>query len=203
MLAAIGNVTMEDVDVSGEYRKPGLYVQGYTDMTGLQFVTGNTVDVDSTSWGKPIVIDPMADQLPTGTPGTPANAGSFFDESAANGSYDLSDIAVTQHGAQFNELDGTTKADTIVGTNISDLITGFEGADSLAGGDGNDVFLIASQAEHASGETIDGGDGDDSIAFRATSASSSPSRPGHECRECLSRCLCWWRELQHGRHCRA
>ena len=27
----------------------------------------------------------MADQLPTGTPGTAANAGSFFDETNANG----------------------------------------------------------------------------------------------------------------------
>ncbi len=186
VLAAMGNVTFEDVDVSGNYRKPGLYVQGYTDMTGLQFVSGNTVDVDSTSWGKPVVIDPMADQLPTGTPGTPGNAGSFFDDSAANGSYDLSGLVVTAPDSQFNELDGTTKADTIVGTNFHDLITGFEGDDDLSGGgdddvivggpgadhmdggDNDDVFIINSPAEHAAGETIDGGDVNDSIAFTST-----------------------------------
>lgn len=173
VLTAMGNVTFQDVAISGNYRKPGLYVQGYTDMTGLQFVSGNTVDVDSTSWGKPIIIDPMADQLPTGTPGTPANAGSFFDDSAANGSYDLSGIVVTAPVGQFNELDGTTKADTIVGTNISDLITGFDGADDLSGGGGDDAFVIASGADHAAGESIDGGDGNDAIFFTSTTASDS------------------------------
>ena len=159
VLTPIGAVTLTGVSISGQYRKPGLYVQGYTDTTGLQFGAGNSVTANSTEWGKPIVIDPMADQLPTGTPGTPGNGGSFFDDASANGSYDLSAIAVTVSGADFNELDGTTKADTIVGTNVADQITGFGGNDNLSGGGGNDVIVGGSGTD-----TMSGGMGNDTFS---------------------------------------
>src|SRR6185295_2831303 len=111
VLTSMGTVTFTDVDITGNTRKFGLTVHGFTDTTGLSF-SNVTVDVDSTSFDKPVFVDPMDDQLPSGTPGTPANAGSFFDDASANGSYDLSGVNVTQIGAQFSELDGTTKADT-------------------------------------------------------------------------------------------
>ncbi len=112
VLTEMGTVTLDGVAIIGTYKKPGLYVQGYTDTSGLS-ITNSSVDVVSTVWGKPVIIDPMGDQLPTGQAGTAANGGSFFDQTNANGSYDLSDLTVTQVGAQFSELDGTTKADTM------------------------------------------------------------------------------------------
>src|SRR5690606_23719178 len=138
------------------YRKPGLYVQGYTDTTGLDFTPGfNLVDVISTAWGKPVVIDPMADQFPDGTVGDSGNAGSFFDDTAANGSYDLTGLTVTE--GQINELDGTTAADAIIGSNTNDQIRGFDGVDDLDGGAGDDVFVYGAGSEFEAGEHVDGG----------------------------------------------
>jgi len=164
VLTKMGTVSFDTVSISGNYRKPGLYVQGYTDTTGLTF-TNSSVDVTSTSWLKPVLIDPMADQLPSGMPGTAANAGSFFNETGANGSYNLSGLSVVQKVGQFNELDGTTRADTIVGTDANDQITGFAGDDNLSGGGGDDVFIIAASGDHGSAEAINGGTGTDTIRF--------------------------------------
>ncbi|MBU2503348.1 VCBS domain-containing protein [bacterium] len=141
VLTAMGNVVFTDVSVTGVYNKYALGIQGYTDTTGLSFVgTENEIDAQ-TGWGKPVFFDPMADQTPDGAPGTPGNAGSFFDEAGANGSADFSNLHVVQYGAQINEIQGTTQADTITGTEANDAITGFEGADTLAGGEGNDIYV--------------------------------------------------------------
>lgn len=169
MLTGIGSITFEGVEITGEYRKPGLYVQGYTDMSGFDVSAGgNLVDVTSTAWGKPVIIDPMADLWPTGTPGTPGNAGSFFDNSAADGSYDLEGLEVVDRSGQFNELDGTTKADAITGTNAADQITEFGGADTIDAGDGNDVIVVRSDAEVSALVAVDGGDGVDTVVFAST-----------------------------------
>jgi Ca2+-binding RTX toxin-like protein len=169
VLTGIGSITFEGVEITGEYRKPGLYVQGYTDMSGFDVSAGgNLVDVTSTAWGKPVIIDPMADLWPTGTPGTPGNAGSFFDDSAADGSYDLEGLEVVDRSGQFNELDGTTKADAITGTNAADQITGFGGADTIDAGDGNDVIVVRSDAEVSALVAVDGGDGVDTVVFAST-----------------------------------
>ena len=82
VLTPIGTVTIDGLDVEGASRKASFYIQGYTDMTGLS-VANSTVDAVS-GWGKPVIIDPMADQLPSGTPNDAGNAGSFFDETGAN-----------------------------------------------------------------------------------------------------------------------
>ncbi|WP_371036354.1 VCBS domain-containing protein [Rhodosalinus sp. FB01] len=150
VLTPIGTVTIDGLTLSGEARKPAFYVQGYTDMTGLS-VANSSVDVDSTLWGTPVGIDPMADQSPSGTPNTAANPGSFFDETAADGSVDLSGLTVTLPAGQIVFIDGTTQADSIVGTNADDLINGFTGNDTLDGGAGDDLFVWTP------------GDGDDSV----------------------------------------
>ncbi|AKH99519.1 type I secretion C-terminal target domain [Hoeflea sp. IMCC20628] len=139
VLTAMGTVTIDGLDVEGATRKASFYIQGYTDMTGLT-VTNSTVDTVS-GWGKPVIIDPMADQLPSGTPNDSGNAGSFFDDSAANGSYELSGLIVVQKAGQFSELDGTTKADTITGTGANDQITGFAGTDTINAGAGDDAII--------------------------------------------------------------
>ncbi|WP_371056533.1 Ig-like domain-containing protein [Rhodosalinus sp. K401] len=150
VLTPIGTVTIDGLTLSGEARKPAFYVQGYTDMTGLS-IANSSVDVDSTLWGTPVGIDPMADQSPSGTPNTAANPGSFFDETAADGSVDLSGLTVTLPAGQIVFIDGTTQADSIVGTNADDLINGFTGNDTLDGGAGDDLFVWTP------------GDGDDSV----------------------------------------
>ncbi|MCB1490547.1 MAG: tandem-95 repeat protein, partial [Rhodobiaceae bacterium] len=139
VLTPIGTVTIDGLSVEGVSRKASFYIQGYTDMTGLS-VANSTVDTVS-GWGKPVIIDPMADQLPSGLPNDSGNAGSFFDETGANGSYNLSGLTVVQNGGQFSELDGTTKADAITGTNANDQITGFEGDDIINAGAGNDTII--------------------------------------------------------------
>jgi len=164
VLTTMGTVTIDGLDVTGVTRKASFYIQGYTDTRGLT-ITNSTVDTVS-GWGKPVIIDPMADQSPTGTADTPLNPGSFFDQTGANGSYNLSGLTVTQHGAQFSELDGTTRNDTIVGTNGNDQITGFAGSDLLNGGDGDDVFRLADDSVVGSGSrSLNLGDG----TFRAIS----------------------------------
>lgn len=158
VLAPMGAVVFTNVDVSGTYGKVGLYVQGYTDTSGLVFTpaSGNTVDVTA-GWGIPVFVDPMADQLPTGTPGTGANAGSLYDDSEHSGAqYDLSGLHVVQNGAQVVVLDGTTDDDTIVGSDANDVISGFSGSDDLSGGLGDDVIDGGEGAD-----TLAGGDGDD------------------------------------------
>ena len=150
VLTPIGTVTIDGLTLSGEARKPAFYVQGYTDMTGLS-VANSSVDVDSTLWGTPVGIDPMADQSPSGTPNTAANTGSFFDETAADGSVDLSGLTVTLPAGQSVFIDGTTQAESIVGTNADDVINGFTGNDTLDGGAGDDRFAWTP------------GDGDDSV----------------------------------------
>ncbi len=166
VLTPMGTVTIDGLEVTGNTRKASFYVQGYTDTSGLT-VTDSTVDTVVSSWNKPVVIDPMADQLPTGTPNTPANGGSFFDDTNANGSYNLSGLTVVQHGLQFNELDGTTEADVIVGSNANDQVTGFAGADTLTGGAGYDTFIYA---VGDGSDSIDGGANTDTLRVASTAA---------------------------------
>ncbi|MEH6645905.1 Ig-like domain-containing protein [Sulfitobacter sp.] len=163
VLTAMGAVVIDGLDVTGESRKVSFYVQGYTDMTGLT-ITGSTVDTVS-GWGKPVIIDPMADQLPSGTPNDAGNGGSFFNETGANGSYDLSGLTVTQTGIQFNEVQGTTQNDTITSSNANDEIVGFAGNDVLNGGGGADTFIFDTDDGT---NTVDGGAGDDTVRATAT-----------------------------------
>ena len=63
---------------------------------------------------------------------------------------------------------GAAGADTLNGFSNPDLIEGRGGADTLNGGGGDDVFIIASSADHPVGETIDGGGNTDTIRFTST-----------------------------------
>ena len=58
-------------------------------------------------------------------------------------------------------LVGDGGANMLEGGEGNDSLTGGEGADILYGGAGNDTFLVASNNDLASGETIDGGTGTD------------------------------------------
>ncbi|MGJ8569716.1 MAG: tandem-95 repeat protein [Hoeflea sp.] len=146
VLTPMGTVIFENVSITGDYSKLGLYIQGFTDTTGLEFrestaapgTPGTVINVDA-GWGVGLGIDPMADQFPTGTAGTPGNAGSFFNEANANGSVDLTFVSVTDANGGINSfVDGTSKADIITATGNSDIIKGFAGDDTIDGGAGAD-----------------------------------------------------------------
>ena len=64
----IGNVVFDNVHVTGSYAKVLLYVQGYTDLDGLNFQgTGNSF-TGHAGWGWALAIDPMADEHPPPRP---------------------------------------------------------------------------------------------------------------------------------------
>ena len=52
----------------------------------------------------------------------------------------------------------------------NDAIFGGNGADTMVGGLGDDVFFIANDSDHATGEIITGGDGTDTIRFTSVEA---------------------------------
>jgi Ca2+-binding RTX toxin-like protein len=60
-------------------------------------------------------------------------------------------------------INGTAGNDTIVGSAGSDRLFGKGGVDSLAGHDGDDTFIYDQGADIAPGESIDGGQGFDTI----------------------------------------
>ncbi|MDX8482956.1 cadherin-like domain-containing protein [Mesorhizobium sp. VK24D] len=69
-----------------------------------------------------------------------------------------------------DELHGGGDNDTIFGNGGNDRIFGDQGADSIFGGNGNDIVIIERSTNYALGETIDGGDGFDTIRFASTIA---------------------------------
>jgi Ca2+-binding RTX toxin-like protein len=91
----------------------------------------------------------------------------------------LSNIeSVTLSGNGINYVVGSDAANAVVGgTGVdhinagagNDTIDGGVGADNLVAGTGDDVFLIALAADHAAGETMTGGAGNDTIRFTSTS----------------------------------
>ena len=72
--------------------------------------------------------------------------------------------------AAANTLNGLGGDDTLNGENGNDIIRGGEGNDILSAGDGNDIFLIGASSEHGTDETLDGGNGTDTMRFISVTA---------------------------------
>jgi hypothetical protein len=70
-------------------------------------------------------------------------------------------------GGDLVTIQGTAGNETITGTAIADTINGGAGADNLTGGAGDDTFNLAN-GDFASGESIDGGDDNDTIVLTTT-----------------------------------
>ena len=60
---AIGNVVFDNVSVTGAYSKLLLFVQGYTDLDGLTFLSTGTNLNGSAGWGVAAQIDPTTGSL--------------------------------------------------------------------------------------------------------------------------------------------
>lgn len=116
----------------------------HADITNVERVTINEDLCDVTS-------------ASTNTQGGYGTAAINVDASAVTGALTM----VGNMGA--NILVGTALADTIYGGDGNDVITGGEGADTLNGGAGDDIFVIKTFAQLATGESITGRSGTDTL----------------------------------------
>ncbi|WP_439596284.1 right-handed parallel beta-helix repeat-containing protein [Falsiroseomonas sp.] len=74
-------------------------------------------------------------------------------------------------GSDHNDtLHGDAGDNILTGGAGDDTLAGDSGADTLLGGLGNDLFRIGTAAQHATGEVIDGGEGNDVILFTSVTA---------------------------------
>lgn len=88
---------------------------------------------------------------------------------SVSGPIDLSGVTGTNTGpGRISELQGLATDDRLTGTDGADLLFGRGGADTLLGGDGDDLFVYATPAQFAEGESIDGGAGTDTVLFTGT-----------------------------------
>ena len=71
-----------------------------------------------------------------------------------------------------NVIIGSNGTDSIDGGAGNDTIIGGLAADTLLGGADNDLFLLASTAEFAGGEIIDGGLGTDTVRYTGNAAAT-------------------------------
>ena len=74
--------------------------------------------------------------------------------------------------SNIEQATGTANADSLTGDSNDNALIGLGGADGLSGGAGNDSFRVQSNSDIVSGESINGGTGDDTILFDSTSATS-------------------------------
>jgi hypothetical protein len=87
-----------NVHVSGSYAKVLVYVQGYTDLDGLDFQGAGNCFTGHAGWGWALAIDPTADETSAAAPGTPGEPGFFDDAAAATlapNTVDLSNVTVS------------------------------------------------------------------------------------------------------------
>lgn len=151
--AAGGTVSITDNDFTGTYAQDLIAIYrfaGFASFTG----SGNTANV-SASFG---LLNP--DSV-----GGILDLTGFF-SSAVNQFVN----PVTGVTSAIATPQGLASADDLTGTTFGDVFNGRGGADTLEGGGGADLFIVATPADHAVGEVIDGGAGIDTIAFAATIA---------------------------------
>ena len=81
--------------------------------------------------------------------------------------------ANTLTGTDFADtLIGNAGADQLIGGDGNDTLVGGAGRDTVQGGAGDDVVRLASTAEFAAGELIDGGDDTDTLRYTGTVAAT-------------------------------
>lgn len=131
----IGNVTFEDVTVSGTYGKTLLYVHGYNDLAGLD-VSGLTLGSatgTATGWTGLYVDPALGISSANFTP-------------AADGVNNLSLDGLTVEGGAFgwglsNLATGTRGADAYVGSADTNVMSGGAGDDVFTGAGGDDYLI--------------------------------------------------------------
>ncbi|WP_092424613.1 cadherin domain-containing protein [Alloyangia pacifica] len=157
VLEPIGSVTIDGVHVTGDYDKPHLAIQGYTDLSGLTI--GESSLSGASGWGVLAFIDPIADGTTDAVSATPGRPGAYDGSGAATSTLDLSGLTVVNS-------DLTAELDVFVrGLAAADIQTGTEGRDALNIFSENDEDLGGNDVLSGLGgdDTLFGGDGDDTL----------------------------------------
>jgi hypothetical protein len=159
---AIGTIDLNNVTVTGTYEKTLVYIGGYNDLTGLDFIGGLNLGsaMSSAAWAA-LYIEPIsAGGAVTADPDSLSDIdltgvdvlGGSFGTSPAFALYGDSTIVVV----------GTPGDDTVTGTSEDEGYLGAGGNDTIDAGGGNDVIL---QGPGGGTDVIDGGAGADSVTI--------------------------------------
>ena len=148
---------INSVEVNGSFAKVGVYIQGYTNLSGLS-LSGLTGTV-AAGWGYGTYINPTIDN-PAGTPADVGGYPGAFNTIGADGSVDLTGVTLVNTtpvnvalGHPLYPFNGVILSAIVNGTPVAESITGTVGQDILIGGGGDDI--------------INGGGGDDTIVWYA------------------------------------
>ena len=141
---SMGNVTIDNVSVSGLFHKIGVAFYNYADIDGLTI--GGTGDLDLSSvetiWGAALNIDGIAADFDA----------SVFDLSLPAGAGIHTEL-------QGDKLGQAATSQTIIGTTSNDRLVGKGGNDTLHGGQGDDMLFGAD----VPGQPLDGDTGADTL----------------------------------------
>ncbi|MEQ8405926.1 MAG: right-handed parallel beta-helix repeat-containing protein [Oceanicaulis sp.] len=147
----IGNVTVNNVTVSGEYHKNPIAFFNFGEIDGLS-ITGLDLSGAESWWGPLFNLDGFSDE-----------------------NVDASGFGITfpSTSAVHAEIQGEKDAQgpvnsTITGTSGNDSLHGKEGDDTLNGGDGDDILYGGNKPggafdDGAGDDTLNGGAGDDTL----------------------------------------
>ena len=147
----MGNVVLSNVDILGDYKKPALLIQGYTDLSGFDAsdvtITGKT-SYPTGDFSAVVFIDPIGSSgaAPEGTSGYPG----YLEQDGGTSTLDLSGITVTN-----------TSMTAIVDV----VVRGLDDDDAITGTNGNDYLNFPAEEgiDYGGNDTIDGAGGDDVI----------------------------------------
>ncbi|HYD70560.1 beta strand repeat-containing protein, partial [Azospirillum sp.] len=145
---------------------------GGTDV--LQLTGGGAFNLKAAALLNVTSIKLMSSSTVTGTTGADLISGSGAEDTLIGdlGNDTLHGDAhhdVLSGGDGNDSLYGGLNNDTLYGDAGDDTLSGGAHADMLFGGAGNDVFAISSSTDFVAGETIDGGDGTDTILLVSAS----------------------------------
>ncbi|MEJ0075773.1 MAG: tandem-95 repeat protein [Alphaproteobacteria bacterium] len=169
---AIGSVSFQTVSVTGTYEKTLVYVQGYDNLSGLNFASGLTVGSagSATTWtGLFIDGGPQGGAYVTDGTSTLDLTGVVVN----GGSYGTSP-SFAALGSKPIVVNGVVTGDVITGTPAAEAFIGSTGDDTINAGGGNDLILYNVGDGH---DTVDGQGGTDTLGLVNLSAGVPSATP--------------------------
>ncbi len=153
----LGDVTFENVSVTGTYAKTLVYIQGYDDASNLHFTgPGLTLGDATTQTGWTSMFVDLGPQGVT-----------YVADPTQPASVDLAGV----HLAGWSFVPGSATFAALAAAGYDDLIVGTPNTTDITGTPGNDAIVYnwtAGAVEH-----IDGGDGTDALFLNGTAAAST------------------------------
>jgi T1SS-143 domain-containing protein len=171
----LGNVSFDNVSVTGTYAKTLVYIQGYDDATGLTFAgPGLTLGDATTQTGWTSMFVDLGPQAGTYTnDATPPSTLDLAGVTLAGWSFvgaDATFAPLAAAGIQTLIL-GTPTDDAITATAANDAIRSLGGNDTIHAGAGNDIIIY--DAALGGKQTVDGGAGTDTELVLGTAAATT------------------------------